>query len=147
MAKMELHFDAWEDYMAKLDKVGDKSALKRGVEAGLKSSKTYVNPEITKSISPGNLPAGGKYSAAPHVKDALNTDIRVEWEGLTAGIDVGFDLKKKGGFTSIYLMYGTPKMSPAKGLKAAIYGSRTKKKIGELQGEAIGKVIRRIMEG
>lgn len=145
--KIGLNFDGWEEYMAKLDKIGGGSAMKRGAEAGLITSKNHVNPKIKKGVSNGSLPAGGKYSSAPHVKDALDNDLKVNWQGSIAEIKIGFDLKKPGGFTSIYLMYGTPRMKPAKGLKAAIYGATTKKEIAELQSEALNKVIKRIMEG
>ena len=145
--KIGLQFDGWEDYMAKLDEVGHSSAVERGVEAGLKASKQFVNPKIEKSITGSNLPAGGRYSAPPHVKDSLNRDFKVVWEGKIAELKIGFDLNKGAGLTSIFLMCGTPRMRPAKGLKAAIYGAKTKKEVAEIQEESIGKVIKRIMEG
>ena len=145
--KIGLEFDGWEDYMSRLDKIGGRSAVKRGTEAALKSSKQYVNPLIKKGVSNSNLPAGGKFSAIPHVRDTINERHNVEWDGLTASIDIGFDIKAPGGLTSIFLIYGTPKMKPAKGLKAAIYGKKTHTQVAEIQQDAIGKVIKRIMEG
>ena len=44
-------------------------------------------------------------------------------------------------------MKGTPKMSPAKGLKASIYGAKTQKEIAEIQSEIINEHIRKVMEG
>lgn len=141
--KIGLQFDGWEDYMAKLDKIGGTQAMKRGVEAGLKASKQYVNPQIEKAMA--NLPAGGKYSTGL-TKESIDQDMRVDWDGMTGSIKVGFDFKKSG-LTSIFLMYGTPRMPPVNGLKAAIYGTKTKKQIKERQAEAVNKVIKRIMEG
>lgn len=129
--------------MAKLDEVGGTHAMKRGVNAALKSSKEYVNPQIEAAM--GKLPAGGRYSTGD-TKQSIDKDMSVDWEGLTGVIKVGFDFKKSG-MTSIFLMYGTPKMSPVAGLKNAIYGAKTKKQIKELQAEAVNKVIKRIMEG
>lgn len=140
---MGLQFDGWKETLAKLDELGGSQAMKRGVEAGLKASKNYINPQLEAAMA--KLPAGGKYSSGK-TKSTVDTDMDVEWEGLKGVIKVGFDLKKSGP-VSIFLMYGTPRMSPVSGLKSAIYGAKTKKKIKELQAEAVNKVIKRIMEG
>ena len=141
--KIGLQVEGFEEYMSRLDELGGSQAMKRGVESALKASKQYVNPLINQAMS--NLPASGKYSTGD-TKQSIDKDMKVDWEGQTASIKVGFDFQKSG-MKSIYLMYGTPKMSPVKGLKATIYGSKTKKQIAEIQGEALNKVIKRIMEG
>ena len=118
-AKIGLQFDGWEETITKLDKLAGSSATAKAVEEALIDSKEYVNNNIDKAITSGNLPAKGKYSTG-HTKKSINRDSNVEWQGQTATIKVGFDFKKSGT-TSIFLMYGTPKMKPAKGLKNAIY--------------------------
>ena len=143
--KIGLNFKDWEQYIERLDKVGGTPAMKRGVENALKASKQYVNPLIEQAVSVGNLPAGGKYSTGD-TKASIDNDMAVEWNGMTASVKVGFDFKESG-LTSIFLMYGTPRMSPANGLKAAIYGAKTQKEIGKIQAEAINKVIERIIGG
>ena len=141
--KIGLQVKGFDEYMAKLDEIGGSQAMKRGVESALKASKEYVNPLIEQSMS--KLPAGGRYSTGD-TKRSIDKDMSVDWDGMTATIKVGFDFKKSG-LTSIFLMYGTPKMSPVSGLKAAIYGAKSKKAIAKIQGEALDKVIDRIMEG
>lgn len=141
--KIGLQVKGFEEYMARLDELGGSAAMKRGVESALKASKEYVNPLIESAMA--KLPAGGKYSTG-NTKKSIDKDMGVEWQGMSASIKVGFDFKKSG-VTSIFLMYGTPRMSPVAGLKNAIYGNQTQKKIAEIQGEAINKVIKRIMEG
>lgn len=143
--KIGLQVDGFEEYMSKLDELGGSNAMKRGVESALKSSKAYVNPLINTAMSSANLPAGGKYSKGG-TKASIDTDMTVEWEGMTASIKVGFDFKESG-LKSIFLMYGTPKMPPVAGLKNAIYSAKTKKQIAKIQAEALDKVIDRIMEG
>lgn len=140
--KIGLQVKGFDEYMAKLDKVGGTQAMRRGVEGALKASKQYVNPLIESSMS--KLPAGGRYSTGD-TKKSIDKDMTVDWEGMTGSIKVGFDFKKSG-LTSIFLMYGTPKMPPVAGLKAAIYGAKTKREIAKLQAEALDKVIKRIME-
>ena len=141
--RIGLQVKGFEEYMAKLDEVGGSTAMRRGVESALRASKQYVNPLIESAMT--KLPAGGRYSTGD-TKKSIDEEMSVDWEGMTGSIKVGFDFKKSG-MTSIYLMYGTPKMSPVNGLKAAIYGAKTKKAIAELQEEALEKVIKRIMEG
>lgn len=140
--KIGLQVNGLEDYMAKLDELGGSQAMKKGTEAALKASKKYVNPLIEQAMT--KLPAGGKYSTGD-TKESIDDDMSVQWEGMTASVKVGFDFKKSG-MKSIYLMYGTPSMKPVSGLKAAIYGNKTKKAIAELQAEALEEVIKEFME-
>ena len=141
--RIKLQVDGFEEYMAKLDKIGGSTAMKKGVEEALKASKEYVTPQIEKAMA--KLPAGGRYSTGD-TKKSIDKDMMIEWDAMTASTRVGFDFKKSG-LTSIFLMYGTPKMPPVSGLKSAIYGSKTQKEIAKLQGEALNKVITDIMEG
>lgn len=131
--------------MAKLDELGGNDAMKRGVDSALKASKQYVNPQIESAIAKSNLPAHGKYSKGD-TKKSIDRDMTVEWSGFEGEIKVGFDLHGSG-LTSIFLMYGTPKMPPVAGLKDAVYGGRTQRQIAKIQGEALTKVVKRIMEG
>lgn len=140
--KIGLQVKGFEEYMAKLDELGGNKAMQRGVEGALKASKGYVNPLIEASMN--KLPAGGKYSTG-NTKKSIDKDMSVDWEGMTASVKVGFDFSESG-LKSIFLMYGTPRMQPVTGLKAAIYGAKTKKKIAAIQEEALSKVIKRIME-
>lgn len=140
--RIGLQVAGFEEYMAKLDEVGGKSAMKRGVEEALKESKKYVNPLIEQSMT--KLPAGGRYSTG-NTKKSLDKDMSVDWQGDTASIKVGFDFSESG-LKSIFLMYGTPRMKPVTGLKAAVYGAKTQKEIAAIQGAALDKVIKEIME-
>lgn len=129
--------------MAKLDKLGGTQAMKKGVEEALIESKKHVNPLIEQAMA--KLPAGGKYSSGD-TKKSIDKDMSVEWQGMTASVKVGFDFSKSG-LTSIFLMYGTPRMKPVSGLKNAIYGAKTQKELATIQEEALQKVIKEIMEG
>lgn len=143
--KIGLQAKGLEELMASLDELSGTSGMQKAVEGALKASKQHVTPKITQAVSDANLPAKGRYATGA-VKDSIDTDMSVEWEGLTASIHVGFNFKESG-LTSIFLMYGTPKMPPVKGLKAAIYGAKTQKEIADIQADEINKVIKRTMEG
>lgn len=140
--KIGLQFSGWEDYVAKLDKLGGTQVMKKGVEEALIESKKHVNPLIEQSMA--KLPAGGRYSTG-NTKQSIDDEMSVEWEGMTGTIKVGFDFSKSG-VTSIFLMYGTPRMQPVSGLKNAIYGAKTKKEIAEIQERVMSNVIKRVME-
>lgn len=143
--RIGLQFKGWEETIEKLDRIGGTDAIKRGVAAGLIESKKYINPIIKKNIAAAKLPAKGKFSHGG-TELSIDDDLTIDWNALTGSIKIGFDFKKSG-LKSIVLMYGTPRMKPAKGLKSAIYGSKTKKEIAAIQEEAVNKVIDRIMGG
>lgn len=128
--------------MAKLDELGGTDHMKKGVEQALIESKKHITPKIEQAIT--HLPAGGKYSTGI-TKESIDTDTAVEWEGLTATIKVGFDFEKSG-LTSIFLMYGTPRMRPVSGLKNAIYGAKSQKEIAEIQEKVMWDIITGVME-
>lgn len=148
--RVTINFKGFDEYMEKMDKLGGSDLMKRGVEAGLKASKQYVNQEIKKVMVKSNLPAKGQYSHGDTEK-SLDNDFNVKWEGLLSYIDIGFEFSKSG-LVSIVLMYGrketegTPRMAPVEGLYDAIYGKKTKSKMRKLQKEAINKVIERYMK-
>lgn len=141
--RIGLQANGFKEYMAKLDELGGSNAMKRGVDGALKASKQYVNPKIDSAMN--KLPAGGKYSKGG-TKQSIDKDMSVEWKGLAGEIKVGFDFSKSG-LKSIFLMYGTPRMNPVRGLKSAIYGNKTQKEIAKIQEDELNKVIKRIMEG
>lgn len=121
--------------------------MKRALESALIASKEHVNAKIEDALQSGNLPHGGKYSTG-HTLKTLDRNTTVEWDGDTAEIKVGWNLKEDG-LVSIFLMYGTPRREPkstdaVKGLKTAIYGAATKKEVAEIQQEAIQKVMEQL---
>lgn len=141
--KIGLRFDDWYDYMAKLDELGGTNAMKKGVEEALKESKKHVTPLIEKSMS--KLPAKGKYSTGD-TKESIDKEMKVEWEGMTGFVNIGFDFSESGD-KSIFLMKGTPKMKPVSGLKSSIYGAKTQREIGEIQERVLSETIKKVMEG
>ena len=144
-SKIGLQFDGWEETITKLNSLAGNKDTAVAVAHALMDSKEHINEKLDKAVVNSSLPAKGKYSSG-NTRKSINRDNDVQWQGLTASIKVGFDFKKSGT-TSIFLMYGTPKMKPAKGLKAAIYGTKTKKEIAQIQSEIINRYIKEVMEG
>lgn len=141
--KIGINFDGFEEYMGKLEEIGGSDAMKKASKNALVESKKYVTAEIQKAIK--HLPAGGRYSTG-ETEMSIITEDTFTWSGTIGSTDVGFDFGESG-LTSVYLMYGTPKMKPVKGLKAAVYGAKSNKEVAKIQEDELLKVIRRIMEG
>lgn len=139
--KIGLQFNGWKELMAGIDKVAGESGLKQATEDALKASKQYVDNKVDSVMVKGNMPARGRYWTG-ETKKSLNKDMTVKWQGFTGEIEIGFDLEKSG-LVSIYLMYGTPRMSKVDALYDAFYGKKTKAEIRKIQKEAIQKYIER----
>lgn len=147
--KIGLQVAGFEEYMAKLDRIGGSPAMKKGVEKALKASQELVANKLDAAMATPNLPAGGKYSGGG-TKKSIERNSEVEWSGMRGAIDVGFRFEESG-MKSIFLMYGTPRHKPpmkaVKGLKQAIYGKKAQEEIAEVQAAELNKVIAEIMEG
>lgn len=144
MAKKKNVFDAsaLEKYADRLEAVGGTAALQEATQAAMMSAKTEVNKDIRTAMQPGNLPARGAYSTGDTL-ESLDETTAVKWEGNIASLPLGFDMRKSG-ITSIFLMYGTPKMQPAKGLREAVYGESTRRRVRQEMETAITNVLERL---
>ena len=109
---------ALKKYADQLEAAGGTAALQRAVEGGMKSTKAQVNTRVSSIMTPGNMPAGGKYSTG-ETMEHLNKEMAVDWEGNMARMKLGFNLDNDG-IVSIFLMYGTPRHAPVSGLREAL---------------------------
>lgn len=138
--KIGLQFTGIDEMIEHLEAA--EADIKRATEAALKASKQIVNEGLNRDTNNGNFPAGGKYATGA-LKQSIDKNFNVKWEGMTASVDVGYNFKKSGS-TSIFLMYGTPKTPKVQSLYDDIYGNRTKRKIAKAQKEAMNTVIERM---
>lgn len=142
--RIGLQFSGFEEMAARLDELqGD---LQRTTEEALIKSKEIVTAKLLEATNKNNYPAQGKYSRAHNnTRESIDTTKNVKWQGTTAEIDVGFDLKISG-MTSIFLMYGTPRMDKVQAIYDAIYGSRVKAEVKRIQKETFDAAIKEKME-
>ena len=134
--RLTLQFSGFAEYAERLDELGGN--LKEVTEKALKESHAYVTPKLVAAMA--------AHRRSGDTEKSIVWDSPVEWEGSTAGIKVGFDLKN-GGMPSILLMYGTPRHAPDADLYNAIYGNKAKREVGKLQKEIFAEEIRKCMEG
>lgn len=121
-----------------IKKLNEKNKdLKEVTDKALVESKKIVNDKLIRDTVDSNFPAGGRYSTPRHiVNSSINKQMNTEWSGYVDGIKIGYDFNVSG-LISIFLMYGTAKMRPAKKLKNDIYGSATRNEIKKKQEEVI----------
>ena len=143
--KIGLKFDGIEQMIKDLEAVqGD---LKATTEQALIESKKHVNEELKRVTIKENYPAKGKYSRkTKNTASSIDNDMTVTWEGTTASIKVGYDMKISG-LASIFLLYGTPRHKPpmkaVRKMYNAIYGAKMKKEIGEMQRQVFENAIKK----
>lgn len=137
MAKMQIIFKGFDEISAKIK----PDILKTAVNEALSETQKYIQSKVEKAAEPYK----SKSSAHPYVQGnmykSILKDAQVEWESTIASVSVGFNLKSKGGFHSIFLMYGTPKVKKDTALFNAIRGSKTKKEIAEIQKKIMERYL------
>lgn len=150
--KVRLLFSGFKEMAEKLDELGGD--LKKTAEKALVKSKAAVTVNLVKATQKSNFPAHGKYSTG-RTRHSIDTSKGVIWEGTTGFTKVGFNLYDEslyggeGGLnlTSIFLMYGTPRMKKVQAMYDAVYGSKTKTRVRKIQKEIFAEAIKKKMEG
>lgn len=138
--KIGLQFDGLYEMIDRLEQAG--ASIKTATESALKSSKQIVTNKLIQDTNASNYPAKGKYSKGA-LKQAINTDYTVKWEGMCASIDIGYRLEN-GGLVSIFMLYGTPRYMKVQKLYNDLYSAKTKKEVKKAQEDAMNKVIERM---
>lgn len=145
MADIKIDSKEIELLKKRLEEAG--KSVNHAVDKALKASKQYVTNLLEKDTIKPNFPHQGTYSTG-NLKNSINRDYNVKWQGSNAYIKVGYD-NKKSGLTSILMIRGAPRKRPpmqkARKIKEDIYGTRTKREITKIQEETIFKIISRGM--
>lgn len=139
--KLSLDFPAYDHLKKQLEKAGG-NALKTAVDKALTESARYADAQLEKAIAP--------HRKTGRTEDSLEGESRPQWSGTNASIDVGFDISN-GGLPSIFLMYGTkvhgqPHVEPDRKLYNAIYGSKVKNTIKQIQEEAFFSIVKEVVK-
>lgn len=146
MAKMKLQIPNFDALAKQLTDLGGD--VKKASEDALKETHRIVTDKLLQVMVPSNMPSKtkpGQYWTG-RTRDSIVMTPTITWDGTKASVDVGFDIDN-GGLTSIFLMYGTPKMAPVPGLYDAIYGKTVQAEIVEAQREIVHNAIIDAMGG
>ena len=138
---VSMNFDGFDGLLDQLDKLAGDEGLKRAVSSGMKQAKAITDEGIKKAMRKSNLPAKGKYSTGKSLS-AVKAQADIKWNGDVAELEVGFN--RKISLTPVFLMYGSSRYAPVKGLKKALkFGQKQKNSVNE----AVQKVVQRMING
>lgn len=137
MSKFQLDFDGieilakrFEDMGGNIDELADKA---------LKATHEHITPKVQKAMQASPY----DFNRTGDTKASLRKTAKVEHSGNIFKVGVGFDISH-GGLASVFLMYGTPTITPDRKLYNAIFGGATRKEVQALQEDIF---IDAIMKG
>ena len=141
-AKIEIDFSEFERYQQQLEELAGGEVVEQAIDDALQQMQQLIADNVDAAMS--------KHIQTGETKRSIIRDNSVEWTGSVASVDVGFRISD-GGFPSIFLMYGTtvhgqPHVAPDRNLYNAVYGSKVRNQIKQIQQEAFEKAIERVMK-
>lgn len=140
--KMSIIFDGFEDLAAAVEACSGEKVLYIAVDHALWETQKLIQNNLTTAAAPYASKGGGlKGYATGKMYGTIIKDGGVTWEGSVATIDAGFRIREDGGWHSIFVMYGTPRMAKDTKVFNAIKGTKTKKEIAEKQQEIMSRYI------
>ena len=137
MAKMSITFRGFEQLAEDIDAIGGD--LKNAVDEALTESQKIIQSNLQTAAAEYSRKGGGKGYTTGKMYQSIIKDPQVEWKGLIAEVGAGFELFARGGWHSIFIMYGTPRMSKDQKVYNAIKGTKTKNEIAKIQEEIMQK--------
>lgn len=149
MAKMQIIGDPIADMLEDMDRIGID--IKPAVNEALEETQKLIADNLKTDAQIYNKKGGGlKGYAQGNMYKTIVDDNKVNWTTPTdAWINSGFWLDEKGGFHSIFIMYGTPRHGKnnsgiTKDTKVynAIKGARTRTRIEGIQREVMKKYLK-----
>lgn len=139
---LRLDLSGFDRLMEKLDRLGGD--LKEVTEDALGQAAETIEWDTVDAVQKPNLPRGGKYSNGD-TEASIVRDAKVEWEGTTGSIGVGFDFGKPGA--GGFLITGTPRMAPVGPLTEIYKRKRYMSQIQKDMQEIVSDAIKERMEG
>lgn len=136
-SKFAFRFDEMYDLAARIEKAGGN--LQQAADKALRDTHDYITPQLSTGIA--------RHVQSGETRDALVQTPKVEWiTPLKAQVNIGFDLGD-GGWPSIFLMWGTPKMAPDIKLRKAAFGPSVKREVARIQREALEVFLQTLTKG
>ena len=129
MAKMEILFDGFENLAYAIDEAG--ADLQAAVDEALTETQEIVKANLIPAAAVYDRKGLKGYATGKMYRKMIK-DTSVDWKGTVAEVNTGFMLEG-GGWHSIFVMYGTPKMTKDQKIYNAIKGTKVKKQIAEAQ--------------
>ena len=140
MARNTLKLDTSgiEKLLIDLDELGGN--VKKASELALKKAGVQIMNDTILAVSKPNLPAQGQYSDG-YTTESIVHFPKVQWDGNTAWIPVGFDFSKPG--SGGFLIDGTPRMNPDTKLRQMYKGKRYMAALQKIMQDVIWDELRK----
>lgn len=139
MAKMSILFDGFEDLAAAVDDAGKD--LHAAVDEALTATQQIIKSNLIPAAAIYDRKGRKGYATGKMYRTIIKNS-GVTWEGTVATVNSGFDLYDNGGWHSIFIMYGTPRIAKDQKIYDAIKGTKTKKEIAAKQQEVMQKHLK-----
>ncbi len=141
MATMKIVGDPMADLLEEMDRIG--MDVKPAATEALEKTQNLISNNLKSAAQIYDQKGGGqKGYATGKMYRTIISDQHVSWEGSIATVNAGFALKENGGFHSIFVMYGTPRMMKDTKVYNAIKGARTRTRIAKIQEEVMKKYLK-----
>ncbi len=137
--KMSIVFDGFNDLAAAIDRSGGD--LQAAVNEALVKTQSLIQQNLKTAAAPYSA-KGRKGYAQGDMYRTIIADGAVTWAGSVATVDTGFRIRESGGWHSIFVMYGTPRMAKDTAVYNAIKGTATREMIQKLQEETMQKYLK-----
>lgn len=136
-SRFAFRFDEMTELAAKIEAAG--ANLQDAADEALKATHDYITPQLSSGIA--------RHVQTGETRDSLENAPQVTWiNPLLAQVNIGFDLAD-GGWPSIFLMWGTPKMKPDLTLRRAAFGPKVKREVAKIQRETLEAYLKKVLRG
>lgn len=136
-SRFAFRFDEVLDLAARIEKAGGN--IQQAADKALRDTHDYITSQLSTGIS--------RHVETGATEGSLVRSPKVEWiTPLKAQVNIGFDLPG-GGWPSIFLMWGTPKMAPDVKLRKAAFGPAVKREVARIQREALEAFLETLTRG
>ena len=137
--KFKLEFDGMDKMIKELEQLG--GSLKDTTEAALKQTYGLVTSSVKSAVGASSY----NFNRTGRTKASIVGSPMVEWNGVVASVPVGFDISN-GGLPSIFLMHGTPRITPDRNVYNSIFGTKIRNTVRKEQANVFQKRIERSMK-
>lgn len=141
-SKISLEFDGFKELAYAIDKAGKN--LKTAVDEALTETQKLVENSTTTAAAVYKFKGLKGYATGAMYSSILH-DPQVKWQGYVAEVGTGFTSNNgatlSGYMHSIFVMYGTPRMSKDQKVFNAIKGTKIKNDVKKKQQEVLQKYV------
>lgn len=124
--KCALEFVGMNDVLKQLERM--EADTKSLAEEALGKTFDAVQPEVRSAVASSRF----NFNRTGDTKAQILSNPEIEWKGNTAKVGVGFDVSGPG-VVSVFLMRGTPRITPDQNLYNSVFGDAVSAKVEEVQ--------------